>query len=57
VTPDSYCASETYDVSGWSVQPNIQYVIRPGGGVADPSNPSRALRNAAIFGLRTSLKF
>jgi len=44
-------------VSGWSVQPNIQYVIRPGGGVADPSNPSRALRNAAIFGLRTSLKF
>ncbi len=42
---------------GFNLQPNIQYVIRPGGGAADPYNPARALRNAAIFGLRTSVKF
>jgi len=44
-------------VPGWTLQPNFQYVIRPGGGVADPNHPARALRNAAIIGVRTSLKF
>ena len=44
-------------VSGWSLQPNIQYVIRPGGGAADPDNPAHPLRNAAILGLRTAFKF
>ncbi len=42
--------------SGWTLQPNAQYVLRPNGGI-DPNNPARALRNAAVFGLRTSLKF
>ena len=41
---------------GWTLQPNAQYVIRPNGG-ADPNNPARALRNAVVLGLRTSLKF
>jgi porin len=44
---------------GWTVQPNFQYVMRPGGGVADPSDPTgvRRVRNAAIFGVRTVLKY
>ena len=44
---------------GWTAQPNFQYIIRPGGGATDPlgSQPGRALRNAAVLGLRTTLKF
>jgi porin len=41
---------------GWTLQPNIQYVVRPNGGV-DANNPARPLRNAAIVGLRTTFKF
>ena len=49
----------TYSVQiapGWSLQPNFQYVVRPGGGAPDPYDPTRSLRNAAVFGLRTALK-
>lgn len=44
---------------GWTVQPNIQYVIHPGGGAPLPSGPfaGKQLKNASIFGLRTTLKF
>lgn len=44
---------------GWTLQPNFQYVVRPGGGATDPSGtlPGRPLRNAVVFGLRTTLKF
>jgi len=41
---------------GWTLQPNVQYVMRPNGGV-DPNDPTRALRNATVFGVRSSLKF
>jgi porin len=41
---------------GWTLQPNVQYVIRPNGGV-DPNDSTRALRNATVFGVRSSLKF
>ncbi|WP_439400029.1 carbohydrate porin (plasmid) [Bradyrhizobium sp. PMVTL-01] len=42
---------------GRTLQPNFQYVI--GGGATDPAGPTpgRALKNAAVFGLRTTLKF
>jgi porin len=44
---------------GWTLQPNFQYIIHPGGGATDPSGPlaGRALKNAAVFGLRSTLKF
>lgn len=44
---------------GWTVQPNVQYVIHPGGGAPLPSGPfaGKQLKNASIFGLRTTLKF
>lgn len=43
--------------AGWTLQPNFQYVIRPGAGAPDPGQPGRPLRNAAIVGMRTMLKF
>jgi porin len=44
---------------GWTIQPNFQYIVRPGGGVTDPLGPvaGRVLKNAAVLGLRTTLKF
>src|SRR4051794_29723330 len=43
---------------GWTLQPNFQYILHPGGGATDPlgANPGRLLRNAVVLGLRTTLK-
>ena len=49
-----------YEVrSGWTLQPNFQYIVHPGGGATDPLgvNPGKLLKDAAVFGLRTVLKF
>ena len=44
---------------GWTLQPNFQYIIHPGGGATNPSGPlaGTPLKNASVFGLRTTLKF
>jgi porin len=44
---------------GWTLQPNFQYFIHPGGGATNPTGPNagKPLKNAAVFGLRTVLKF
>jgi porin len=44
---------------GWTAQPNLQFIIHPGGGATLPSCPlpGRQLKNAAVFGLRTTVKF
>jgi porin len=44
---------------GWTMQPNVQYILHPGGGATDPlgANPGRLLRNAIVLGVRTTLKF
>lgn len=44
--------------SGWIVQPDFQYIFRPGGGKPNPKD-SNGLRipDAAIFGLRTLIEF
>jgi porin len=44
---------------GWTLQPNFQYILRPAGGATNPSGPlaGRALKNAAVLGIRTTLKF
>jgi porin len=52
----------TYQVQiaeNWSVQPNIQYIVHPGGNVPDPLDPSgrSPIRNATVLGMRTMLKF
>jgi porin len=42
----------------WIVQPDLQYVFHPGGGAATVDQPDAArIRDAAILGLRTSIKF
>lgn len=49
-----------YEVrSGWTLQPNAQYIFHPGGGATNPTgiNPGKHLKDAAVFGLRTVLKF
>lgn len=44
---------------GWTVQPNLQYIVRPGGGATNPSGPlaGKALKDAAVLGIRTTVKF
>ena len=38
-------------VPGFTVQPDAQYVVRPGGGIPDPTSASfRPIRDAAVFG-------
>jgi porin len=49
-----------YEVrGGWTLQPNFQYIVHPGGGATNPLQPGagRVLANAAVFGLRTVVKF
>jgi porin len=50
-----------YDVrAGFTLQPNFQYITHPGGGATNPlgvNQPGKVLKDAAVFGLRTVLKF
>jgi len=49
-----------YDVrAGWTLQPNFQYILHPGGGATNPLGtlPGKPLKDAAVLGLRTVLKF
>jgi porin len=41
----------------WVIQPDFQYIVRPGGNVEDPANPGNPVRNAAVIGVRSVLKF
>jgi porin len=49
-----------YEVrAGWTLQPNFQYFVHPGGGATSPTGPQpgKLLKDAAVLGLRTVLKF
>jgi porin len=54
-------AAYAYEIrQGWLLQPNAQFIARPGGGAVDPLKsdmPGRRLNNAVIVGLRTVVKF
>ncbi|MGC8492799.1 MAG: carbohydrate porin [Syntrophobacteraceae bacterium] len=41
----------------WIIQPDLQYVIDPGGGAADPLNPSRTIGNELVLSVRTIINF
>ena len=41
----------------WQVQPDLQYVVSPGGNVADPDGSGHRVGNAAVVALRTSVTF
>lgn len=69
VVSDSPAAIQSYElvleatyqaeiIRGFVVQPDFQYVFRPGAGAVNPLNPSAGLiRDAAVFGLRSVVKF
>lgn len=42
---------------GWTLQPTFQYVIHPGGRIADPNPPGGLIKNGAIFGLRSTIAY
>lgn len=44
-------------VPGWTLQPDVQYIWRPGAGAGHPANPARRIRDAAMLGLRTTLGY
>jgi len=55
-----FTAVYQYEIrAGWTLQPNFQYIVQPGGGATNPfgTNPGKALRNAEVFGLRSVVKF
>ncbi len=43
----------------WSIQPDLQYIVQPGGRVAapPPANPERTVPDALVIGVRNVVKF
>ena len=41
----------------WQIQPDVQYVSNPGGGLVDPNRPTRRIGDAAVLGLRSVVTF
>ena len=41
----------------WQLQPDLQYVVNPGAGLADPDAPTRRIGNEWVVGLRTNITF
>lgn len=45
-------------VPGWVLQPTVQYIVRPGGGIPDPFAPgSVRIGDALVLGLRTTIHY
>lgn len=41
----------------WQLQPDLQYVFNPGGGLANPNLPTQRIGNELVLGLRTNILF
>ncbi|MCC6947355.1 MAG: carbohydrate porin [Bradyrhizobiaceae bacterium] len=41
----------------WTLQSDLQYIVRPGGNVPDPDDPSRTVGNAFVVGLRSTITY
>jgi porin len=41
----------------WQMQPDLQYIIAPGGGIPNPLAPASRVKNALIGGVRTVVTF
>jgi porin len=51
-------ATYQYQVTPWwQLQPDIQYVFKPGAGALNPGSPGQAIKNETVVGLRTNLLF
>jgi porin len=44
-------------VPGWVVQPDLQYVFRPAGGVENPYRPGTIIKSGLILGLRSTITY
>jgi porin len=50
-------ATYQYQLYPWmQLQPDVQYVINPGGGIVDPSNPTRTIKNEWVIGIRAIIQ-
>jgi porin len=50
----SYSASI---VPGWTVQPNLQVILHPGGYVPSATSPIEPAKNAVVLGLRSTMRY
>jgi porin len=51
-------ATYQYELTPWcQLQPDIQYVFNPGGGIANPDTPGKNVENELVLGLRMNLLF
>ena len=41
----------------WTLQPDVQYIVKPGGNVAHPDNGTKTIGNAFIVGARSTISF
>lgn len=41
----------------WTLQPDIQYIVRPGGNAPHPLNSTIAIKDALVVGARTTINF
>ena len=41
----------------WVIQPDVQYFINPGLGIANPDAPTQRIKNEFVVGLRTNINF
>ena len=41
----------------WVIQPDVQYFINPGMGIANPYAPAQRIKNEFVVGMRTNLNF
>ena len=47
-----------YQVKPWlQIQPDLQYVVNPGGGIENQSHPGTRIKNELVLGLRTNISF
>jgi porin len=45
-------------VTPWlQIQPDFQYVMRPGGGIPNPATPALRIGDEAVFGVRSNIVF
>jgi porin len=44
-------------VPGFTIQPDFQYFWNPGGHAADPDDPTKAVENAAVIGVRSTVNY
>ena len=51
-------ATYQYQIAAWwNLQPDVQYIFRPSGGIVNPNNPNELVHDEAVFGLRTTITF